>query len=79
MNVANFQVSTIELAKQALDRHPWTCRDVSTLTLTLSEKTFMLAREKIEGLRKELLLLAEQDQNVNRVYQANFQLFPLTK
>lgn len=79
LNIHNFQTANMELAKQALERHPKDKRDISTLTLTLSESSFKNAKQEIEKLRKKLLLIAEQDKKVDRVYQANFQLFPLTK
>ncbi|MBL8028776.1 MAG: TIGR02147 family protein [Fibrobacteres bacterium] len=79
MNVCNFQTSTIELAKEALSRHPREHRDISTLTLTFSEDSFEQAKLELDALRKRLLGLAEKDNKVDRVYQVNLQAYPLSK
>ncbi len=81
MNVANFQLATIDLAKDAIrgTRKLHKDRSISTVTLTLSKKSYESASEKIAKLRKDLLALAEQDKAVDRVYQMNFQIFPLTR
>jgi uncharacterized protein (TIGR02147 family) len=79
LNVANFQKATMDLAGEAIERHPRENRDISTLTVTLSEKSFQTAREEIEALRKKILSMARAEQKPDRVYQVNFQLFPLSK
>jgi uncharacterized protein (TIGR02147 family) len=79
MNVCNFQISMIALAKEALNRHPREHRDISSLTLTFSENSFIKARAELDVVRKRLLGLAEKDKKVDRVYQINLQTFPLTK
>ncbi len=79
LHVARFQRATMALASEALDRFSGEVRDSSTLTLTLSEESFRIARREITQLRRRLLALAEKDEEVDRVYQFNFQLFPLSK
>jgi len=79
INVANFQKATMELAREAIERHPRENRDISTLTVTLSEKGFGAVRSEIESLRKKILSMARAEQGPDRVYQVNFQLFPLSK
>jgi uncharacterized protein (TIGR02147 family) len=79
LNVINFQLATLTLAKESLQRHDRKLRDISTLTLTLSPESIDKARIEIAALQKKLLALAEKDTNVNAVYQINFQMFPLTK
>jgi uncharacterized protein (TIGR02147 family) len=77
--IANFQRETMRLAAEALDRFPATVRDSSTLTMTLSRESFKIAKRELGEFRKRLLALAEKDANVDRVYQFNFQLFPLSR
>ncbi len=79
LNVTNFQIATMDLAKESLRRHRSDVRDISTLTLTLSPESVRFARTEIAALQKKLLALAEEDQEVDSVYQINFQMFPLTK
>lgn len=79
LHVAHFQRAMMQLATQAIDRFTVEQRDSSTLTMTLSVESFAKARQEIADLRKRLLALAQQDNDVDRVYQFNFQLFPLTK
>jgi uncharacterized protein (TIGR02147 family) len=77
--IQNFQISTMELAKESLTRHKKEFRDISTLTLTFSKDSLQKAKIELDTVQKKLLRLAEEDQNVDSVYQINFQLFPLTK
>ncbi|MEO6094976.1 MAG: TIGR02147 family protein [Fibrobacteria bacterium] len=79
LHVENFQKATMELAIEALDRHPREVRDISTLTVTLSEKSMEQARTALKAVRHCILGLAEKDEKVDRVYQLNIQLFPLTE
>ncbi len=79
LNVMNFQIATIDLAKESLRRHRSEVRDISTLTLTLSPESIRKARAEIAALQKKLLAVAEEDREVDSVYQINFQMFPLTK
>jgi uncharacterized protein (TIGR02147 family) len=69
----------MRLAIDALDRHPRETRDISTLTATLSAESVEKAKAAVRSLRQYLLGLAEQDEAVDRVYQLNVQLFPMTR
>ena len=79
LNVKNFQIATIDLAKDSLQRHSKDIRNISTLTLTLSPESVQKAFSEIETVQNKILALAEKDRNVNSVYQINFQMFPLTR
>jgi uncharacterized protein (TIGR02147 family) len=78
MHVANFQRATMQLAMDSLDRHTRDVRDISTLTLTLSRESYQKAKMEIDALQTRLLKMAEQEKKVDRVYQINFQVFPLS-
>jgi uncharacterized protein (TIGR02147 family) len=69
----------LELAMRALDAHPAEVRPFSYLTVSISEASLEPIREKIATLRREILELATRDEAVDRLYQLNFQMFPLTK
>jgi uncharacterized protein (TIGR02147 family) len=79
IHAAEYQKATLELAKGALERIPPSERDISTLTMTLSEASFKTAVEEIRQLRKRLLKMAVDEPQPDRVFQLNMQLFPITK
>lgn len=66
------------LAPRALEECKKEERDFSALTLSLSPNGFRMAGEAVAELRKKLMLIAEKDRGQNRVFQALFQIFPLT-
>lgn len=77
--LVNFHHSTMDLAKESLERFPKDKRDSSTLTLGLSEAGYRAAVEKIAVLRRELLEIARFDRQIDRVIQVNLHAFPLTR
>lgn len=79
LHLANFLKTTMELGIEALERYDKEHRDVSALTLSLSEPAFQQAREEIKALRKRLLALMGEDSDPAKVYQCNIQFFPLTQ
>ncbi len=79
LNVANYQIACMDLAKEAIDRHDPELRDLSTLTLSLSPEAFSVFKEEIISFRKRLLGLEQKFLKADTVYQLNTQFFPLTK
>jgi uncharacterized protein (TIGR02147 family) len=79
LDIANFQLDTIEFAKRALERRSAGERDISTITLTLSPESFEKVRTEIVKFRARLATIADDEQNPDRVYQCNIQVFPMTK
>jgi len=78
-SVANYHREMIQKGSEALDRFPGPDRDISSVTMALSDKGFQEIKSLIQKFRKELLAIADQDQRPEGVYQINFQLFPLAK
>lgn len=76
--LANFLKTNIEMAVEALERYPKENRDISALTLSLSDEAFTKVKEEIKALRKRILALTETDSAPTKVYQCNFQFFPLS-
>lgn len=76
--LGNFLKSNIGLAVEALDRFDKEERDISTLTLTLSAEDLQTAKSEIKAMRKRLLQLSEKSEKRNKVYQCNFQIFPVS-
>jgi uncharacterized protein (TIGR02147 family) len=79
LHVANFHHNTLELAIRALDAFPPEQKGFSTLTLPLTGDKIRKAKLAIKNLRMYLLALAENGTKADRVYQFNFQLFPVTR
>jgi uncharacterized protein (TIGR02147 family) len=77
--VTKYQTEMMRHAITALQECPLKQRDISTLTMNISGRNFDIMRNKIIQLRKELIELAREDNDDDRVYQLNIQFFPLTK
>ncbi|NLD93226.1 MAG: TIGR02147 family protein [Fibrobacter sp.] len=77
--VRSFQESTIELAKESLERHAPEKRNISTVTITVAEKNLDRVNEIITQARENILKLAFDEEHPDKVYQLNIQLFPLTQ
>jgi uncharacterized protein (TIGR02147 family) len=76
--MANFLKNNMELAIEAIDRYSKEERDVSCLTISFSEQGFAQVKEDIRALRKKILAMTEVDLAPTKVYQCNFQFFPLS-
>ncbi len=75
-----FQRDTIEIARTSVDRYDRDERSISTLTLSVSGDMYKKIEKKLSHFRRDLLEMVKNDpQKIERVYQLNFQLFPLTK
>lgn len=79
LHLLHFQMTTMDLAKQALNDIPSEERDISVLTMGLSPDAFRLVKHEIQHFRKRLAKIAVDDSSANRVFQMNFQFFPITK
>jgi len=75
--VRTFQKEAISLSAQALDTHPKETRDISTVTVALSQDDLPEISERISKLRKSILMLnSGKERDV--VYQINVQVIPVT-
>jgi uncharacterized protein (TIGR02147 family) len=79
VQLANFQLTTMDLAKRALEMVPANRRDISFVSLTLSPETFAAVKSEIQSFRKKLLLIAKEEVHPQHVYQCNIQFFPVSK
>jgi len=76
--VQAFQKENLRLAAESNDRHKRQDRDISTLTVSISEAGFRRISEEVAAFRKHLAGIIEKDEPADRVYQINFQIFPLS-
>lgn len=77
--IRQFQSETMSLAQRAIEKIPIQERNISTITFTLDRFGLDQVNEKINQFQKDLLKIASSCNNVNRVYQVNLQVFPLSK
>ena len=77
--VRKYQEETTLLARHALENLPKGERDISTVSVTLSEDGMAKAREMLTAFRHSMLELAGKAENANRAYHLNLQLFPVSK
>jgi uncharacterized protein (TIGR02147 family) len=77
--VQNLQRQFIDLGKESLDRFAREERDISNLTVTVSEQTFELIKKNVRELRAKILAMGCAEQAADRVLQVNIQVFPLQK
>jgi uncharacterized protein (TIGR02147 family) len=76
----NFHTEMLELAKGALERFEPHEREISSLTLGVSNKCYERIKERIRTFKQELLTMVVDDTSDSEtVCQCNFQLFPLTE
>lgn len=68
-----------ELAVQSLDEVPRDERDISGLTMGISESAFYKITKEIEDFRRRVTAIVMESSGEERVYRMNVQLFPLTK
>jgi uncharacterized protein (TIGR02147 family) len=77
--VANFHRAMMQLASDSLERFAGNERDITSVTLNISTESFPIVIDRLQELRRELLEMAEQDENPERVVQVNLQVFPLSQ
>lgn len=77
--VKSFQETTMQLAIESLQRHPPEIRNISTVTVTIAEKNLNRINEIISQFRENILKVARDETEPDKVYQLNIQFYPLTK
>lgn len=78
--VRHFNQQMIQLGLTATDRIPLEQREISGLTLGLSEECFDRIKERIRIFKQEILGMVLEDRRPSAVVaQLNFQLFPLIR
>jgi uncharacterized protein (TIGR02147 family) len=69
----------IRLARRALDRHQPPDRPFSYLTLSVSESALREIRIRMRTFRDDVFAIVAREQDVDRLYHMNLQLFPISK
>jgi len=77
--VNSFVLNSLKLSAEAIDRFPREERNLSWLTMSLSKESYDEIIEELRAFRRRALDIASHDPNADRVYQFNFQVFPVSK
>ncbi len=77
--ITQFQKQYIALAQKALSDIPKEERDISSLTLTASQKDIEIIKEMARNFRSEVIKLVQNSENEDTVFQLNLQIFPLSQ
>jgi uncharacterized protein (TIGR02147 family) len=72
----NYHRQTLAQSIEALDTVELENRDISSLTLSVSRKTYAAMKKEIQDFRKRLLAMARADAHPEMVCLAGFQLIP---
>ncbi|MAV90438.1 MAG: hypothetical protein CL676_03390 [Bdellovibrionaceae bacterium] len=75
--VSQYHKEMIRKASDSIDEIHRSQREISGTCISCSPLVVDKIKEMVREFRKEVMAVAAQDQGANRVYQLNFQLFPL--
>jgi len=76
--VVNFQRETIKLALESFDRFEREDRDISTMTVGVSQSALGQIKELLRETRGRIAEIAAGDAHSDRVFQINMQVFPFS-
>ena len=77
--VYKFQKQCMGLASESIERHTKEIRDMSTLTVGITEEGFHKLSEELKYFRRKLVEIVAGDEPADRVYHINFQFFPVSE
>lgn len=77
--IQGFHQSCLKLGAASIDTMPASVRNISGLTMGISEQGYKKIIERINAFRKEIAQIAEEDEEATRVYQMNLLVFPLSE
>lgn len=72
--ITHYHREVLNLAAEELPDIPLEERDVSALTLALSDNSFKRIKKEIQIFRKKLLQISEEEKKPEKVYMVGFQL-----
>ncbi|MCR5029496.1 MAG: TIGR02147 family protein, partial [Fibrobacter sp.] len=72
-----FHQRCLALGAESIDRDPPTMRNISGLTLGISQAGYEKIVERMSAFRKEIAQIADEDKDADKVYQMQLLLFPI--
>jgi len=79
IHVRNYHRSMLERAAESMELISAAERDISSVTLCISDRTLPKLKAEIQSFRKRLMQLAEEDPHPDRVVTFNTQFFPMSR
>lgn len=77
--IANYHREMLRLAAESLERHPAAERDITSVTISVHRGRMAELKERTARFRRELLEMACDDEDADRVIQVNLQVYPLSR
>ena len=77
--VRGLHVQMGQLAVSAIEQVAKDDRDISGITMGISNNAFDIIKKELESFRSKIMAIVADDGGFERVYRLNLQLFPLSK
>lgn len=78
ISLARFHLSCLNLAASAARKLPRSRRNISGVTMAISQKSYREIEEAIQEFRRKVATIADNDSEADGVYQMEIALFPFT-
>lgn len=78
LHIASYHTTMLQKTAEAIELVDAAERDISSLTLALSEANIALVKTRLSELRKELIGMATEEKVATRAVQIGLQLIPLS-
>jgi uncharacterized protein (TIGR02147 family) len=75
----NYHKECLSLASDSITNFSSSERNISSVTLGISEESYKKIVQCINDFRKKISMIANEDEKGGRVFQMNIQIFPLSK
>lgn len=79
IGVRSFNETMGRYGVEAISKYPKTERDIRSLVIGVSSRNYALIKEEIREFLDRVVRLVDDESHVERVYDLNIQLFPLSK
>jgi uncharacterized protein (TIGR02147 family) len=67
------------LAANAIETEPVENRDISGVSISISERSLSAIREELQKCRRRIFEIASEDRKCNSVFRVNLHLFPVSE
>lgn len=78
-SLAHYHREMMKKASESIDRHSRDRRDLSVLTLEVSEESIKIIKELSEKFRKDIIEIVSKENNPDQIFQLSTYLFPATQ
>jgi len=78
LGIRNFNRFMAERAQKAIDEFPTTERDIQSLTIGISNESFLSIKQEMQEFLNRVVRIADDDKCATQVYNVNVHLFPMS-